>query len=107
MKYDDITKEVEIDIKTAQSWLSILKTSGLVYLLQPYSNNAIKRIIKTPKIYFMDTGLACFLAKYVDSKTLEISAYSGAIFETYIITERNFFHKLTLIRTHRKICGFL
>ena len=87
LRYDDITKEVEIDIKTAQSWLSILKTSGLVYLLQPYSNNAIKRIIKTPKIYFMDTGLACFLAKYVDSKTLEISAYSGAIFETYVVTE--------------------
>jgi len=87
IKYDDITKEVEIDIKTAQSWLSILQTSGLVYMLQPYSNNAIKRIIKTPKIYFMDTGLACFLARYVDSKTLEISAYSGAIFETHIITE--------------------
>lgn len=85
--YDDIAKEVEIDIKTAQSWLSILRTSGLVYLLQPYSNNAIKRIIKRPKVYFMDTGLACFLAKYVDSQTLEISAYSGNIFETYIMTE--------------------
>jgi len=87
INYADITKEVEIDIKTAQSWLSILKTSGLVYMLQPYSNNAIKRIIKAPKVYFMDTGLACFLARYVDSRTLEISAYSGAIFETYVITE--------------------
>ncbi|MCL2249335.1 MAG: ATP-binding protein [Oscillospiraceae bacterium] len=87
IRYDDITKEVEIDIKTAQSWLSILQTSGLVYMLQPYSNNAIKRIIKTPKIYFMDTGLACFLARYVDSRTLEVSAYSGAIFETYVMTE--------------------
>ena len=85
--YDDIAKEVEIDIKTAQNWLSVLRTSGLVYLLQPYSNNAIKRIIKRPKLYFMDTGLACFLAKYVDSKTLEISAYSGSIFETYIMSE--------------------
>ena len=85
--YDDIAKEVEIDIKTAQSWLSVLRTSGLVYLLQPYSNNAIKRIIKRPKLYFMDTGLACFLSKYVDSQTLAISAYSGNIFETYIMSE--------------------
>ncbi|MCL1809862.1 MAG: ATP-binding protein [Clostridiales bacterium] len=85
--YDDLAKEMEIDIKTAQSWMSVLKTSGLVYFLQPYSNNAIKRIVKRPKLYFMDTGLACFLSKYVDSQTLEISAYSGSIFETYVVSE--------------------
>lgn len=85
--YEDIARDVEIDIKTAKEWLSILRSSGLVYLLQPYSNNNIKRIIKRPKIYFMDTGLSCFLAKYVDAKTLEISAYSGPIFETYVVTE--------------------
>ena len=85
--YEDIAKDVEVDIKTAQSWMSLLKASGLVYFLQPYSNNAIKRIIKRPKLYFLDTGLACFLAKYVDSRTLEVSAYSGNIFETYVIGE--------------------
>jgi len=85
--YEDIAKDVEIDVKTAQNWMSVLRTSGLCYFLQPYSNNAIKRIIKRPKLFFMDTGLACFLSKYVDSKTLEVSAYSGSIFETYIITE--------------------
>jgi predicted AAA+ superfamily ATPase len=52
--YEDIARDVEVDIKTAKEWLSILRSSGLVYLLQPYSNNNIKRIIKRPKIYFMD-----------------------------------------------------
>jgi len=85
--YEDIAKDVEIDVKTAQSWMSVLRTSGLCYFLQPYSNNAIKRVIKRPKMYFMDTGLACFLSKYVDSRTLEVSAYSGNIFETHIISE--------------------
>jgi len=85
--FDDISKEVEIDIKTAQSWLSILKTSGLVFLLQPYHNNLIKKIVKRPKLYFTDTGLACYLAGYSDSIALEKSAYNGAIFETYVVTE--------------------
>jgi len=85
--YNDIAKEVEVDIKTAQHWLSVLNTAGLVYLLSPYNNNAIKRIIQKPKIYFTDTGLACFLARYVDSRTLEVSSYSGNIFETFVINE--------------------
>lgn len=85
--YEDISKEVEVDIKTIKNWISILRSSGIIYLLQPYSNNAIKRIIKRPKVYFMDTGLACFLAKYIDSNTLLASAFSGSIFETYIVSE--------------------
>ena len=67
--------------------MSILRNTFLVYLLQPYSNNAVSRVIKRPKIYFMDTGLACYLAGYLDSRTLEKSAYSGQIFETYVISE--------------------
>lgn len=85
--YEDIAKDIDSDIKTVQNWVSILKTSGIIYLLQPYSNNLIKKIIKRPKIYFMDTGLACFLARYTDSLSLEVSAYSGNIFETYVISE--------------------
>lgn len=82
-----ICNEIGIANSTADKWLSILTNTGLVYLLQPYSNNNIARIVKKPKIYFMDTGLACYLAGYMDAVTLEKSAYNGAIFETYIVTE--------------------
>lgn len=72
---------------TGDKWLSILVNTGLVYLLQPYSNNNISRIVKRPKVYFMDTGLACYLVGYLDAITLEKSAYNGAIFETYVVSE--------------------
>ena len=83
----DIGKDVGIDNKTVDEWMSILKNTYLVYFLQPYTNNVVSRAIKRPKIYFMDTGLACYLAGYLDARTLERSAYSGAIFETYVISE--------------------
>ena len=83
----DICNGVGIQTSTGDRWLSILTNTGLVYLLQPYSNNDVARIVKRPKIYFMDTGLACYLAGYLDAVTLEKSAYSGPIFETYVITE--------------------
>ena len=83
----DICNSIDITNATGENWLSILKNTGTIYLLQPYSNNNIARIVKKPKIYFMDTGLACYLAGYVDATTLEKSAYNGAIFETYVVTE--------------------
>lgn len=83
----DIAKDVGIDSKTVDEWLSILKNTNLVYILQSYSNNNVKKAIQKPKIYFMDTGLACYLTGYLSSETLEKSAYNGAIFETYIISE--------------------
>lgn len=79
--------EIGIDSKTAEKWISVLANTGIIYLLQPYSNNALKRAVKHQKIYFMDTGLACYLAGYTNATTLSNSAYSGAIFETYIISE--------------------
>ena len=63
------------------------KKINLIYLLQSYSNNNIQKAIKKTKIYFMDTGLACYLTGYLNAETLEKNAYNGAIFETYIITE--------------------
>lgn len=87
LNINDISNSIEINNMTAQNWLSILVSTGLVYLLQPYSNNNVSRIVKRPKIYFMDTGLACFLAGYMDSVTLERSAFNGAILETYVVTE--------------------
>ena len=82
-----VANDVEISVPTAQSWLSILVNTGLVILLEPFSNNVIKRTIKRPKIYFMDTGLACYLAKYPSAEILEASAYAGYIFETYVVSE--------------------
>ncbi|MDO5148082.1 MAG: ATP-binding protein [Oscillospiraceae bacterium] len=84
---DVISKDVEIDRKTADGWLSVLVSSGLVFLLNPYSGNTIKRIVKRPKMYFMDTGLACYLSMWNNSRALEISAMAGAMFETYVISE--------------------
>lgn len=87
LNLSDICNGVGITNATAEKWLSILTNTGIVYLLQPYSNNNIARIVKKPKLYFMDTGLACYLAGYTDSIPLERSAYNGAIFETYVISE--------------------
>lgn len=82
-----IASEIGIDDKTVNAWLSILKNTGVIYLLGPYMNNSVGRAIKREKIYFTDTGLACYLAGYVDYVTLEKSAYSGPIFETYVVNE--------------------
>lgn len=87
LNYDNIAKDSQIDNKTAKNWLSLLITSGLIYLLQPYSNNPTTRVIKTPKMYFTDTGLACYLAGYSDAKTLEKSAINGNLFENYVVME--------------------
>lgn len=83
----NVGSEIGIDGKTAEEWLSILKNTGIVYLLQPHANNNVSRAIKKQKLYFMDTGLACYLTGYTDPVILEKSAYSGAIFETYIVSE--------------------
>lgn len=82
-----ISSEIGIDNKTVEEWTSILKNTGIIYLLQPFTNNNVGRAIKRQKIYFMDTGLACYLTGYTDATILEKSAYSGAIFETYIVSE--------------------
>lgn len=83
----DIAKDVEIDADTVSKWTSILANTYIIFLLQPHMNNNVGRIIKRPKIYFMDTGLACFLTGYISPETLQKSAYSGQIFETYVISE--------------------
>jgi predicted AAA+ superfamily ATPase len=87
LNYSELARDVDIDQKTAKSWLSLLKTSGLAYLLEPYYNNITKRIIKTPKLYFLDTGLCAFLTGWDSPKNLEAGAMSGAIFETYVFAE--------------------
>jgi len=89
-----IARDVGVDPKTAEKWLSVLKTSGLVYLLQPYHKNITKRLTKHPKLYFMDTGLAAHLAGWTTSKSLEAGVSAGAFFETFVITEilKSYYH---------------
>ena len=94
LNYDNLARDCDIDRRTAQKWLSTLRASGLVYLLPPYSPNLTKRIVKTPKVYFLDTGLACFLANMNTPEALEASYLSGAMLETYALCEilKSFWH---------------
>jgi len=87
LNYADVARDVAIDNKTVKAWLSVLEASGLVYLLYPYHTNVTKRIIKTPKIYFLETGLCSYLTKWTTPEALEAGAMSGAIFETYVVAE--------------------
>lgn len=87
LNYAKLSRDVGIDQKTVKSWLSILETSGLIYLLQPYHNNLSKRLLKTPKMYFLDTGLCRYLTQWSTPETLESGALSGAILETFVISE--------------------
>lgn len=87
LNYANLARDVDIDNKTVKSWLSVLEASGLIFLLHPYHSNITKRIIKTPKLYFLDTGLCAYLTKWTSSQTLEAGAMSGAILETYLFTE--------------------
>ncbi len=88
LNYADLSRDVGIDAKTAKSWVSILETSGLVYLLHPYYHNVSKRLVtSTPKIYFLDTGLCAYLTKWTDAQSLSVGAMSGHILETYMFTE--------------------
>lgn len=83
----EMARDVDIAYNTAKSWLSILQASGLVYLLEPYFTNITKRLIKTPKLYFLDSGLCAWLTEWSSPETLEAGAFSGAILETWIFGE--------------------
>lgn len=87
LNYANLANEVDIDTKTAKAWLSVLEASGLVYLLQPYHRNLAKRMLKSPKLYFLDTGLAAYLTKWSSPEALEAGSMSGAILETWAVAE--------------------
>ncbi|HOD93911.1 MAG TPA: ATP-binding protein [Clostridia bacterium] len=82
-----VARDVNISAPTAERWLSILQTSRIVYLLQPYHNNLTKRAVKTPKVYFLDTGLAAYLTKWNTPEVLQNGAMARAFFETFVIAE--------------------
>ena len=87
LNLNSIANEVGITIPTAQRWLSILVASNIVYVLEPYYNNIMKRAVKTPKVYFLDTGLAAYLTKWKTSEVLETGTMAGNFFENYVIIE--------------------
>ena len=83
----ELARDADIAPNTAKNWLSILQASGLVYLLEPYHTNVTKRLVKTPKLYLLDTGLCAYLTEWSSPETLEAGAMSGAILETWILAE--------------------
>lgn len=87
LNYAEIAKDVGITAPTAKTWMSLLISSGIITLVEPYHNNALKRIIKAPNIYFLDTGLCAYLTRWTNPEALEVSAMSGAFFETYVVSE--------------------
>ncbi len=87
LNYKTIAEASDIDQKTAKSWLNILETLGIIFYLHPYSNNVLKRTVKSPKLYFYDTGLVCFLTKWSDAQTAMSGAMSGSLLETFAVSE--------------------
>ena len=87
LNYSNVAQEVGVSVDTIKRWTTILETSGIIYLLKPYSNNHLKRAIKTPKVYMLDTGLMAWLTKWLTPETISQGAKSGQFFETFVVSE--------------------
>ena len=87
LNFSDVARDIGKPVSTIQRWVSILQASGVIYLLYPFSKNISNRMTKMPKIYFMDTGLVCYLTKWNSPETLETGAKSGEILETFVVAE--------------------
>lgn len=83
----EIARDADMNQTQAKNWLGILETLGIIFYLHPYSNNMLKRLVKTPKLYFYDTGLVCYLTKWSSAETLESGAMNGAVLENYVVAE--------------------
>lgn len=86
VNYKAMADDADIDQVTAKAWLQILETLGIIFLLHPYSNNVLKHTIKTPKLYFYDTGLICYLTKWSSPEVAESGAMSGALLENFAVS---------------------
>lgn len=82
-----IAKDASLSVSTVRSWLSILQSTGLVYFLYPFSQNITKRMVRAPKMYLLDTGLAAYLTRWPSAETLMSGAMAGAFFETFVMAE--------------------
>ena len=87
LNYKSISNDVGVSEVTIKEWIGILEKSGLVYILKPYTSNVLTRAIKSPKIYFRDTGLACYLTRWLTSDVLKSGAMAGNMFETFVVNE--------------------
>lgn len=87
LNYSNVAQEVGVSVDTIKRWTTILETSGIIYLLKPYSHNHLKRAIKTPKVYMLDTGLMAWLTKWLTPETISQGAKSGQFFETFVVSE--------------------
>ncbi len=87
LNYSNIAGEIGVSEPTVRKWISVLERTGIVYLLQPYSASALTRTIRSPKIYFRDTGLACYLTRWLTADALKNSAVAGNMFETFVVSE--------------------
>lgn len=87
LNYANIAEEVGVTQATIKNWISVLQKTGIVFILEPYYSSHLTRAIKTPKIYFRDTGLACYLTRWNNAEALENSAVAGNMFETFIVNE--------------------
>lgn len=96
LNLSELARDVDISVKTAKAWLSILVASFQVALVQPYHTNVTKRLVKTPKLYFLDTGLCTYLTEWSSPETLAAGAMSGALFETYVFGEvlKSWWHRI-------------
>ncbi|MEI3194359.1 MAG: ATP-binding protein [Lachnospiraceae bacterium] len=83
----EIAQDADINQKQAKDWLQILETLGIIFYLHPYSNNLLKRLVKTPKLYFYDSGLVCYLTRWSSAEVLQSGAMNGAILENYVVSE--------------------
>lgn len=87
LNYATLAEATDISQPTAKNWIKLLEGLGIIYLLQPYSNNELKRLTKTPKLYFCDTGLCAFLSRWLTPQTLMNGASSGHYYENYVVIE--------------------
>lgn len=87
LNYANIANEVGVSEPTVKSWISVLERTGIVFILQPFTSSSLNRAIKTPKMYFRDTGLACYLTRWLTADALKNSAVAGNIFETFVVSE--------------------
>ena len=87
LNYSDVANDVGVAVNTIKEWISILVSTGIIYLLEPYSSSKLKRLTHMPKIVFMDMGLACYLANWESAKALQLSEMSGRFFESYVVSE--------------------
>ena len=94
LNYSDLARDADVSVVTARNWLSILLATGLFYLLEPYYNNRISRLVKTAKLYMLDTGLCAYLTQWSDPKVLEAGAMAGPIFESWCFAEilKSYYH---------------